>query len=653
MMNMVVKTLLILGLISLQLNATETNTLESARIRWASAELAEATQTLASTTNEANRLLCERRIDLAKKALENYKLQAELDQREMVLSQARQRSTDFRLRKAVSAIETDEETPKRAAAAHNAEIRKVKERRAEEEARRDRERATPEPSIAELARYEARLVNTDAEILANMLERDSEELKLRLAREAKRVDAIFSSPDQEVRMTLGILLDARRAIKRNTERLEECNTIHAELEALSADTHTAIEIVQQRVSQLKQEISILKHRSRVEQESDSSGDGESQRMRNVWKKLIRSGTQAEKQLKQMIGDVEAEIDPLQKKIEHLDRQGMGVRSSLSLSELARELFQAEGASLAHKFAQMKRRYLKRILLPIAAILIVTTIYLLLSRFLFPSILKQDNLFVARRLGSYGAILVIFMVLVTFFLEDLKAIATIMGIVGAAVVIALQDMCSAFAGWFVIIASRKLRVGDRVEINGHRGEIIDIQMLRTTLVELNNWLEVDEATGRTIIIPNSFIFKSEVFNYSHIHPHIWGKVDITVTFETPPEKAYELFFRVLEEETRSAYAAAARGGAMMAKLYGVSRGIYEPHIHTIVADSGVCYSLFYVAHYRRFTTMRDAIMTKVIEAVNQTPGVEFAYPTERHVPTPPTAVQPVASAPVAHPAEAQE
>ncbi len=72
---------------------------------------------------------------------------------------------------------------------------------------------------------------------------------------------------------------------------------------------------------------------------------------------------------------------------------------------------------------------------------------------------------------------------------------------------------------------------------------------------------------------------------------------------------------------------------MAKHYGVSRGIYEPHIHTVIGDSGICYSLFYTAHYRRFTAMRDKLMVRIIKEVNTTSGVEFAYPTERHIPTP--------------------
>ena len=633
MKNQILILLCLTGAAISQCGAVETNTHESARIRWATVELEDAQRSLTSTTNAVERILCERRIDLARKAIENYNLQANLNKKEKVLLQARRSSTDFMLRKAISAIETDEIAPKRAISSRNADVRKLKERRTAEEDRHACLVSSANISMADQANSEALVVNIDTEIMAHMLARDTEEVKIRLAREALRVDAIFSAVEQDHRMTLGLLIDSRRAIKHNRESQQECTAIQSDLNSALDDTYSAIEISQLRVSQLKKEVDILTNRSRVEKQHSVGENGEIQERRGIFSKLFGAGTKAERQLEQMIKDAEGETDLLEKKIGHLKNQSRFLRNSLDLSELGHDLFRAEGDYLTHQYTLQKARYMRRILMPIGAIVIVTLLYLLMSHLLFPAILRQDNIFVARRLGSYSAILIVFFVLVTFFLEDLKAIATIMGIVGAAVVIALQDMCSAFAGWFVIIASRKLRVGDRVEINGNCGEIIDIQMLRTTLVEINNWLGVDEATGRTLIIPNSFIFKSDVFNYSHIHPHIWGKVDITITFESSSQKAYEIFFKVLEEETRDAYAAAAKGGALMAKHYGVSRGIYEPHIHTVIADSGICYSLFYVAHYHHFTLMRDAIMTRIIDVVNETPEVEFAYPTERHIPTP--------------------
>ena len=634
MKNTLRRLLCLLCLATLTGRAQETNTLESARIRWATEEVEKAKQALAGTTNEMERALHERRIDITEKALANYRQQAQLGKTERALTIERSRSTDFMLRKVLSAIETDEITPQRAVNSYNIELRKLKERRGSEEERRARLAADPRASIAVQARCEATLANIDAEIMAQMLARDTEEYKTRLAREAKRVDEMFSSVEQDVRVTVRMLVEAHRDLKRNRERHEECDVIGADLNTLLEDTYTAVEITQQRIGQLKMEIDLLTDRSRVEKEDDKTADGEETKKRGMFRNLLRGGSVAEKQLKQMIEDVESEIDLLSIRMEHLRNQCVSMHGTLELVEQGTELFEAEYGYLVSRAVDLKQRYTRRILLPIAVVASIVLVYLVISHLFLPLLLKQDSLFIARRLGGYITILVVLLVLIGFFLEDLKHIAAIMGIVGAAIVIALQDMCSAFAGWFVIIASRKLRVGDRVEINGVRGEIIDIEMLRTTLVELNNWLEVDEATGRTIIIPNSFIFKTEVFNYSHVHPYIWGKVDVTMTFETPPQESYELLFKGLEEVTRDAYAAAAKGGKRMAKRYGVSREIFEPHIHTFIADSGVTYSLFFVAHYRRFHAMRDKVMERIIEDVAKTPGVEFAYPTERHLPTPP-------------------
>ena len=231
----------------------------------------------------------------------------------------------------------------------------------------------------------------------------------------------------------------------------------------------------------------------------------------------------------------------------------------------------------------------------------------------------------------------------FFFEDLKSVATILGIASAAVVIALQDMCSAFAGWFVIVASRKFAVGQRVEIDEHKGDVIDIQLLRTTLLEVNNWLGVDEPTGRVIVIPNSFVFKSKVFNSSFLHPYVWGKLDITVTYETPAGDAQALLLRVLEEETRDEFAAARTAAAAMEREYGAPDAVYQPKIFSVIADSGVQFRLLYVAHYRHVSGTRSRINARIIREFEKDPRMQFAYPTERHVPTPEKGGFPVALA----------
>jgi small-conductance mechanosensitive channel len=149
-------------------------------------------------------------------------------------------------------------------------------------------------------------------------------------------------------------------------------------------------------------------------------------------------------------------------------------------------------------------------------------------------------------------------------DDLSMVAATMGIVSAALVIALQEATSAF-GWFVIMMGSKFGIGDRLEIDGTRGDVIDIQLLRTTLVEVNGWLGVDEPTGRIILVPNNFIFNNKIFNYTHGHPFVWGKIDVTVGFNCA-EAAAALFQRVLME--RPGRVRGRTAAQRMRRRYGV-------------------------------------------------------------------------------------
>jgi small-conductance mechanosensitive channel len=177
-----------------------------------------------------------------------------------------------------------------------------------------------------------------------------------------------------------------------------------------------------------------------------------------------------------------------------------------------------------------------------------------------------------------------------------------------------------------MVSRKFVIGDRLEIDGIRGDVLDIQLLRTTFLEVNNWLGVDQPTGRVVIMPNSFIFRSKVFNFSHGHPYIWGKVEITITNGTPVADATLLFERVLEEETRQDFIEAQRAAAVMKTRYGVEDAEYRPKIYTRIADSGITFSLLYVSHYRDSSVTRNRINLRLIAEIEQNEQIQLAYNT---------------------------
>ena len=331
------------------------------------------------------------------------------------------------------------------------------------------------------------------------------------------------------------------------------------------------------------------------------------------------------------GNVEKKY--LLKRMPFQQQQLAAMDEIIGLNTKLRDLLDCEGTCLREENAALRARFEQRLVWPGGILAALLTIYLLFGRLLVPRLLAKDHPIVGRRVTGYLCSFTALVALVVFFFEDLRSVATILGIASAAVVIALQDMCSAFAGWFVIMSGHKFAVGHRVEIDGQRGDVIDIQLLRTTLIEIDNWLGEDEPTGRIIVVPNSFVFRSKFFNYTYLHPYIWSKLDITVTYETPAGEAEALFRRVLEEETLEEFTAARAAAKTVEHRYGVADATYQPKLYVYIADSGVQFRLVYCAHYRKVGATRNRINTRVIREFEANPRLQFAYPTERHIPTP--------------------
>jgi small-conductance mechanosensitive channel len=282
--------------------------------------------------------------------------------------------------------------------------------------------------------------------------------------------------------------------------------------------------------------------------------------------------------------------------------------------------------LEEQITAMRTAYLDRLLPPLTAIASIILIYLLSSRLILPRRYKHEELFMARRLGRYGIVTLIAVILVIYLMEDLRLIATTLGLVSAAIVISLQDVCTSFFGWSVIMVSRKFVIGDRLEIDGVCGDVLDIQLLRTTLLEVNNWLGVEQPTGRVVIVPNNFIFKTKVFNFSHGHPFVWGTVEVTVTYNTPAAEATALFQRVLEEVTAENFTEARKASMVMEQRYGVEDAEYVPKIYTRIANSGVTFSLIYVAHFRDCSATRNRINIRLIAELEKNNRIQLAYTT---------------------------
>ena len=105
-----------------------------------------------------------------------------------------------------------------------------------------------------------------------------------------------------------------------------------------------------------------------------------------------------------------------------------------------------------------------------------------------------------------------------------------------------------AGWVAMSFGRFYHVGDRVQLGGIQGDVIDIGVLRTTLMEVGGWIKGDQYNGRRVRVANSFIFKEPVCNYYSDLPFLWDEISVPVRYGSHYDMARQAFQQALEEVT---------------------------------------------------------------------------------------------------------
>lgn len=122
-----------------------------------------------------------------------------------------------------------------------------------------------------------------------------------------------------------------------------------------------------------------------------------------------------------------------------------------------------------------------------------------------------------------------LILAAVFSERLGRLTVVFGVAGAGIAFALQEVIASIAGWAAVSFGGFYKIGDRVQLGGIKGDVIDIGLLRTTLMEVGAWVDGDLYNGRVVRVANSFIFKEPVLNYSGDFPFLWDEITVPIRF----------------------------------------------------------------------------------------------------------------------------
>ena len=272
------------------------------------------------------------------------------------------------------------------------------------------------------------------------------------------------------------------------------------------------------------------------------------------------------------------------------------------------------------------------------VIIVTKVILNIVKYLFrlslgTKIPSEADLYAVYEVVSYVIWIVVLIAAFWFVLGGSAVFAGITaGILAAAMIFVLQEPLLNIIGWAIIMTQRLFKLGDRIEVNGVRGYIVNIGTMNTTMREFGGWMSGDTLSGRYVYVPNRMVLSSVVYNYTRDSPFINDEIITEVTYESDFDKAEALILQAANELV---------GEMMRNNVDTIRRGyefrdlrrhmVEEPTVRFRMADSSVTILLQYFCPAFRRRFYRSELTRRILELFQQEPSVTIAYPHLELVP----------------------
>lgn len=219
----------------------------------------------------------------------------------------------------------------------------------------------------------------------------------------------------------------------------------------------------------------------------------------------------------------------------------------------------------------------------------------------------------------GYVLITLLFLISFTLDDVKDYTIIIGLFTAGLTFTLQELILSIAGSFYIFFVRVYKPGDRIEIHGIKGDVIDIDSIYTTLMEMGEWVSSDNYSGRIVKISNAFVFKGPIKNYSMDFPFVWDEFNILITYGSDIELAKKLVLQTAQEQLSEYVKNSKAKWTAMVERYYIENATLDPTIAVRLTDNWIELNLRYITNYKLRRITKHNLYESIEQAIRQTDG----------------------------------
>ncbi|SHE99350.1 Small-conductance mechanosensitive channel [Marinitoga hydrogenitolerans DSM 16785] len=272
-------------------------------------------------------------------------------------------------------------------------------------------------------------------------------------------------------------------------------------------------------------------------------------------------------------------------------------------------------------------YGKKIIISFTIFFILYLLKKLNNTIVLKKIKETKTKYYWNKTSNYFIILIGALLIGRLWFEGFQSLSTFLGLFSAGLAIALRELITNFAGWIYIITKKPFIIGDRIEISDFAGDVIDISILNFTILEIKNWVNADQSTGRIIHIPNGIIFNQNLANYTKDFKFIWNEIPVLITFDSNWKKAKNILLNIAKKHAEHLSKEAEEKLKQAAAKYMIYYNKLTPIVYTSVKDNGVLLTIRYLIHPRKRRGSSHEIWESILEEFSNNEDINLAYPSQ--------------------------
>jgi small-conductance mechanosensitive channel len=218
----------------------------------------------------------------------------------------------------------------------------------------------------------------------------------------------------------------------------------------------------------------------------------------------------------------------------------------------------------------------------------------------------------------GYILLV-IIAISYFTGTIKDFTLIIGLFTAGIAFTLQELILSIAGSLYIFLVKVYAPGDRIEIHGIKGDVIDVDSIYTTMMEIGEWVSSDNYSGRIVKLSNAFVFKGPIYNYSQDFPFIWDEVNLPIRYGSDVELAKSIIIKIASEVLSEFTSNSKSQWEDVVNKYYIEDAQVDPTLAISLTDNWIQFNLRYIVDFKKRRMTKHILNDLIGKAIENTNG----------------------------------